>query len=149
MTRRTILGLTAALAASLAAGGGALALAAPGRGETMMRRVATAMLGEALDEVRAAPEQRAAIHASADRVFAVLEDHHRRRAARMEELLTVFEGEAVDGDRLLALRRGIEAEHATIADALGQALVEVHGALTAEQRKLLAEHVRAHRHRAH
>ncbi len=149
MTRRKIIGLTLALGASLAGGAGALAVAAHGRGETIMRHVATAVLNDALDEVRATPEQRARVQAAAERVFALVADHRQRRTARLEELLAAFEAEPMDGTRLLALRQGIEGEHAQVADAIGQALVDVHGALPPEQRRLLADYVRAHRHRAH
>jgi Spy/CpxP family protein refolding chaperone len=148
MTRRTIIGLMA-LGASLVGGAGVVALAAHGRHETIMRRVATAMIHDALDHVRATPEQRAAVQAAGDRVLALVQDHHTRRPARLEELLAAFEAEPLDRNRVLALRQGIEAEHAQVADAIGQALVEVHGVLTAEQRRLLADYVRAHRHRAH
>jgi Spy/CpxP family protein refolding chaperone len=149
MTRRKIIGLTMALGASLVGAAGAIAFAAHGRHETIMRRVATAMIHDALDHVGATPEQRAAVQAAGDRVLALVQDHHKRRPARLEELLAAFEADPVDRSRILALRHGIEAEHAQIADAIGQALVEVHGVLTAEQRRLLADHVRAHHPRAH
>jgi Spy/CpxP family protein refolding chaperone len=143
----------AVVAGTVAAGAGAFAFARAGHGhgmhERMMRRVATAMIDDALDATHVTPEQRQTIHATRDRLFSVMEEHRRARRARLDEVLTAFEGEALDTARLQALRQGIEAEHARVADAIGQALGEVHAVLTPEQRKVLADYVRDHRHERH
>lgn len=150
MTRRTMMGVTAAVLAGTAlAGAGALAWAGHGMREGMMRRVATAVIDDALDQAQVTPEQRQTIHATRDRLFAVMEEHHRARRAHFPELLAAFEAESLDTGRLQALRQVMEAEHGRIADAVGQALAEVHAVLTPAQRTALADYARAHRHPHH
>ena len=144
MRRRTVNGLSVEAIGTLVAGAGAFAVAqGPGR-EAMMRRMAIAVVDGALDEAQASPEQRAAIRAACDRVFAAVQDHRRDRQARLDSMLTLFEGERLD-DGLRAFRAQIETEHGTIADALGAAIVEAHGVLTPTQRKVVANYVRSHR----
>jgi Spy/CpxP family protein refolding chaperone len=141
-----MIGLAAAAVAGTAvAGAGAFALAGHGMREGMMRRMATAMIDDALDAAHVTPEQRETIHTTRDRLFAVVEEHRRARRARLDEVLAAFEAETLDTARLQALRQEVEAQHARLADAIGQALGEVHAALTPEQRTALAEYVRAHR----
>ena len=74
----------------------------------------------------------------------MLQDHRRDRQARLDGMLSLFEGDRLD-DGLRALRGQIEAEHGKIADALSAALVEAHGVLTPSQRKVVADYVRNHR----
>jgi Spy/CpxP family protein refolding chaperone len=155
MNRRTMIGLVAAAVAGTAVtGAGAFALAGHrmregGMREGMMRRMATAMIDDALDTAHVTPEQRETIHATRDRLFALMEEHRRTRRARLDEMLAAFEGEPLDTARLQALRQEVEAQHARLADAIGQALGEIHAALTPDQRKALADYVRAHRHPRH
>ena len=144
MRRRTVIGLAAGAIGSVLAGAAAIAGATHGR-ETMMRRMAVAAIDGALDEAQATAEQRAAIHAARDRVFAAVEEHRKGRHARRDEMLALFEGNRLD-DRLPALRQQIEAEHEKIAAVISAALVDAHGALTPAQRKTVADYVRSHRH---
>ena len=119
MRRRTVIGLSAAVIGSLLAGTVA-AIAGAGHGlgrETMVRRMAAAAIDGALDEAQASAEQRAAIHAARDRVFAAIQDHRRERGARLDGMLALFEGDRLD-DGLPELRRQIEAEHEKIADSV-------------------------------
>ena len=141
MRRRTVIGLVAGGIGSMLAGAAAIAGATHGR-ETVMRRVAVAAIDGALDEAQASPEQRAAIHAARDRVFAAVEEHHKGRHARMDDMLALFESDRLD-DRLPALRQQIEAEHEKIAAVVSGALMDAHGVLTPAQRKAVAEYVRA------
>jgi hypothetical protein len=144
MRRRTVIGLSVVAIGSLVAGAGAFAVAqGPGR-EAMMRRMALAVVEGALDEAQATPEQRATIRAAGDRVFAAVQDHRRDRQARLEGMLTLFEGDRLD-DGLRTFRAQIETEHGKIADAVGAALVEAHGVLSPTQRKVVADYVRSHR----
>ena len=144
MRRRTVIGLSVAAIGSVVAGAAAMAAGHGPAREVMMRRMAIVAIDGALDEAQASPEQRAAICAACDRVFAAIQDHRRDRQARLEGLLTLFEGERLD-DGLRAFRAQIETEHGTIADALGAAIVEAHGVLTPTQRKVVANYVRSHR----
>jgi hypothetical protein len=164
MTRRTMFGIGAAVTGAILAGATALAFTGHGarlwhhhwsamhRGSAMhgaiMRRVAAAIVDDALDAVQATPEQRAVARAARDRVLAAVEEHQKGRRARMDEALALFEGDALDPGRVAAFRRSVEDEHGKIADAVSQALADVHQVLTPAQRKQLADHVRAHRHGA-
>jgi Spy/CpxP family protein refolding chaperone len=144
MRRRTMIGLVAAVIGSVAVGAAAFAATGHGR-EMMMRRMAVAAIDGALDEAQATPEQRTAIHAARDRVFAAVEEHHKGRHARLDDMLTLFESDRL-GDGLPALRQQIEGEHEKIATAISAALVDAHAVLTPAQRKTVAEYVRSHRH---
>ena len=160
MTRRTMFGIGAAVTGTILAGATALAF---GHGPRhwahhwghhgamhgpIMRRVATAIVDDALDAVQATPEQRAAAHAARDRVLAAVEEHQKGRGARMQEVLALFEGDSLDPARVAAFRRTVEDEHRKIADAVSQAFADVHQTLTPAQRKQLADYVRKHRHGA-
>jgi hypothetical protein len=63
----------------------------------------------------------------------------------MDEALALFEAATVDPGRVATFRAQHEAEHRQVADAISQALVDVHDALTPPQRKAVADYVRAHR----
>ena len=148
MKRRTVIGSLMAVGVSLVAGVGAFA-AAHGHREAIWRRVATAAIDDALDRAQATAEQRAQIQAARDRLAGVFEAHGNGRSARMAEVLALFEADQVDPGRVQALRRQIEEEHAQIADAVSQALVEAHDVLTPDQRRAVAGYVRTHHQRMH
>jgi Spy/CpxP family protein refolding chaperone len=90
-------------------------------------------------------DQRAKIYAARDRAFAAVEAHRQTRGAHMQEALALFEADTIDPGRLAAFRSQHEAEHRQVADAISQALVEIHDVLTTTQRKAVADWVRAHR----
>jgi Spy/CpxP family protein refolding chaperone len=144
MRRRTMIGLVAGVIGSVAAGAAAFAATGHGR-DMMMRRMAVAAIDGALDDARTTPEQRTAIHAARDRVFAAVAEHRKGRHARLDDMLALFESDGL-GERLPALRQQIESEHEKIAAAIGAALVDAHAVLTPAQRKTVAEYVRSHRH---
>ena len=146
MKRRTMIWVAVGVIGTVVAGAAAFA-AAHGR-ETMMRRMAIAAIDGALDEAAATPEQRTAIHAARDRVFAAIEEHRKGKQTRMNDMLALFEGDRL-GDGLPALRQQIEGEHERIADAITLALVDAHGVLSPAQRKTIADYVRSHRHAHH
>jgi Spy/CpxP family protein refolding chaperone len=138
-------GITAA-AALVLAGAGAAAFSGHGSGRHgIMKRVASAMIDEALDEARVTPEQRRAIHAVRDRAFQAAEEHRRAGGERLGELLVLFEADQVDPAAVEALRARHEAEHRQIGLAIGEAVREAHAVLTPEQRRAVADYVRAHR----
>jgi Spy/CpxP family protein refolding chaperone len=142
MRRRTVIGIVAGLIGSIAVGAAAFAAMGHGR-EMMMRHMAVAAIDSALDEARATPEQRVAIHAARDRVFVAIEEHQKSR--RMDDMLALFESDRL-GEDLPALRQQMEAEHAKIATAISAALVDAHAVLTPAQRKTVADFIRSHRH---
>jgi Spy/CpxP family protein refolding chaperone len=145
MKRRTMIGMAAVAVGGLLAGASAFAFGAHGSRHGIMRRVIAAHIDEVLDEAKATPEQRRAIYAARDRVFAAVEEHMKTRGSRLEEALALFEADRVSPDEVAALRRRGEEEHRKIADTVSQAVLEAHDTLTPAQRKIVADHVRAHR----
>jgi Spy/CpxP family protein refolding chaperone len=143
-------GITAAAALVLVGAGAWAFVGGHGGGRHgIMKRVVSAMIDEALDGARVTPEQRQTIHGARDRAFAAVEEHRRVGGDRLGELLALFEAEQVDPGALQALRERHEAEHRRIADAIGQAVRDAHAVLTPEQRRAVADYVRAHHRRHH
>ena len=146
MRRRTMIGLAAGVAASLAAGAGAFAYGAHAGGRHgIMKRMVSAALDEALDQAQVTPEQRVTIHAARDRVFATAEGVHEGRRQHLEEGLRLFEADQVDPAQVEALHREAEAARERVRAAVHEAIVEAHDVLTPVQRKAVADYVRAHR----
>ena len=146
LSRRTILGVVAVLGVGLVASVAAVAYGHAGGGRHgVMKRVVAATIDEALDQAQVTPEQRASVHASRDRVFVALEEHRRARLARLEEALALFEADRMDPARVADSLSRHEAEHRRMADAIAQAITEVHAVLTPAQRTAVADWVRAHR----
>ena len=146
MKRRTMIGLAAGVAVSLAAGAGAFAYGAHAGGRHgIMKRMVSAALDEALDQAQVTPEQRATIHAARDRVFATVEGVREGRGQHLEEGLRLFEADQVDPAQVEALHREAEAARERVRAAVHEAIVEAHDVLTPVQRKAVADYVRAHR----
>ena len=145
LSRRTILGSVAVLGLGLVT-----VVAAFGQGmghgrPAMMKRVATAMIDEALEPAHVTADQRAKIYAARDRVYTTMAAHHQTRGAHMGEALALFESDTVDPSRVAAFRAQREAEHRQVADAISQAITDVHDVLTPAQRKAVADWIRANR----
>jgi periplasmic protein CpxP/Spy len=146
MQRRTMIGVAAGVAVSLAAGAGALAFGGPtGARHAIMRRVVAATIDEALDRAQVTPEQRQAIHAARDRVFATVDAERAGRRTHLEDALRLFEADRPDPAQVEALHRQADEGRQRIRQAIHEAIVEAHSVLTPAQRKALADHVRAHR----
>ena len=145
LSRRTILGSLAVLGVGLATTVAAFAHGGGHGRPAMMKRMATAMIDEALEPANPTPDQRAKIYAARDRVFATLEAHRQTRGAHMDEALALFESDTIDPGRVAAFRTQREAEHRQVADAISQAITEVHDVLTPAQRKAVADWIRANR----
>ena len=107
-----------------------------------MKRFVSSMLDDALDEAKVTDEQRGRIHAARDRVFAAVETQRSGRRDHLEKALALFEADQVDEQQVTALHQEAEAGRRQVTEAVHQAIVEVHGVLTPEQRKVLADHVR-------
>lgn len=149
MQRRTTIGLLAVLTGGLLAGAGALAFGGPPARHGVMKRFLSATIDDALEGANVTSAQRAAIDAARDRVFAAMEQHGQSRGTRLEEALQLFEADELDPAQVTALRQTAEAEHRQLADAIEQAIVDVHGTLTPAQRNVVADYVRAHRRHRH
>jgi Spy/CpxP family protein refolding chaperone len=149
MTRRTKIGLMVTLTTVILAGATVLAVGAHGGRPAIMKRIATAMIDDALDAAQVTAEQRTAIYAARDRAFAAVEALRNNRGARMEEMLALFEADTIDPAQVEALRSARESEHRQVADAISQAVIDVHAVLTPAQRRALTDYVREHHHRRH
>jgi Spy/CpxP family protein refolding chaperone len=147
MKRRTMFAIATGLAATFLVGAGAVAVGAHGGRHHIMKRFVTSMIDDALDAAQVTPAQRTTIHQSRDQAFAAVEAHRKDRRARMEQGLALFEGDRLDPQAVHGFVQQREQEHRVIADAIGQALVDVHGVLTPAQRKALADYVRSHARR--
>ena len=147
MTRRMMFGAIGAAVVGLAAGAAAFAHQGAGRPPfraQMMKRMISAALDEALDEAKVTPEQRTAIHASRDRAFAALAAQHGDRSAHRDQVLALFESDQIDPGRLQDLQEQERQRHEAMRSSITQAVVEIHDTLTADQRKIVANWVRAH-----
>ena len=145
LSRRTILGSVAVLGVGLITTVAAFAHGGGHGRPAMMKRFVSAMIDEALAPANVTAEQRTQIYAARDRAFAAVEAHRQTRGAHMDEALALFEADTVDPGRVATFRAQREAEHRQVADAVSQALTEVHDVLTPAQRKAVADWIRANR----
>jgi Spy/CpxP family protein refolding chaperone len=146
LSRRTILGAVAVVGVGLGLMAAVTAFAHGGPGGrhgAVMKRFVSSLIDEALAPAQISPEQRARIYAARDRAFAAVEAHRQTRHGHMDEALRLFEADTVDAGRLAAFRTQREAEHRQVADAIVQALTEVHDVLSPAQRKAVADWIRA------
>lgn len=146
LSRRTILGSVAVVGVGLVASVAAFAHGGPGgRHGMFVKRFVSSMIDEALEPAKVTADQRAKIYAARDRAFAAVETHRQTRRSNMDEALRLFEGDVVDPGQLAVFRAQRETEHRQVADAISQAITEVHTVLTPVQRKAVADWIRAHR----
>ena len=144
LSRRVILGSLAVVAVGLVTGVAAFAQGGgPGFRHGMMKRMASAMIDEALEPAQVTPEQRAKIYAARDRAFAAVEAQHQSRRAHMADALALFEADVIDPGQVAAFRAQRETEHRQVADAITQAITDAHDVLTPVQRKAVADWIRA------
>jgi Spy/CpxP family protein refolding chaperone len=145
LSRRTIFGVLVGVLAVGMIGSLAAFAHGPGGGPPMMRRMAAAMIDDALNAANVTAEQRTVIYASRDRVFAAMEAQRQGHRAHMDEALALFEADTLDPAQVAALRAQREADRQQMADTVSQAIKEVHDVLTPVQRKAVADWIRAHR----
>jgi Spy/CpxP family protein refolding chaperone len=150
MKRRTMVTVAAISVVVLGLGAAAIGAWAHGAGGVgahgwMMKRMVSAMLDEALDKANVSAEQRAAIHASRDRAFAAFDGQRGDHDTQREQVLAMFEADRVDPAQLETLHARMEEHRRAMRTAVTQAIVEIHGTLTPEQRKVVAQFVRDHR----
>jgi Spy/CpxP family protein refolding chaperone len=156
MKRRTLLGVVVGAVVTLSARATVLTAAwangpgggpgghGPGMPGRMMKHMLSAALDEALDQASVTPEQRTAIHASRDRVFAAMDAQRPDARAQREQVLALFEGDRLDAAQLQALHASMEQRHQAVQAAVAQAIVEIHDTLTPAQRRVVAEYARTH-----
>jgi periplasmic protein CpxP/Spy len=140
---KKLLSLTALLAAGVAVAG------FTGCGHhrpdpARMERMVTHRVDDALDDLKATPEQRQKITAVKDRLLASARAMRGDHQATVKEALGLWEAASFDRARALALVDArLDAMRAMAHEAV-DAAAEVHATLTAEQRAEVAR--RIHRH---
>ncbi len=102
-----------------------------------------AMLGAhidaALDAASVTASERAAVHAACDRAMAILDTQKEAHRAHMDQLITLFTADSLDGNALAELRTSEESLGKATADAVIAAVEQSHDALTpGERQKLVA-----------
>jgi Spy/CpxP family protein refolding chaperone len=113
-----------------------------------MKTMVERRIDDALDAAKATPEQRQAIAAARDHVFATFEETHGEHDVDLERALSLLEADKLDEAKLAALRSEHQAKAKKIGDSIVQAIYDAHDALTPPQRRAVADFVRAH-HDAH
>ena len=142
VTTVVLIGATIAVAGLVGARAYAQGPGPGGMHAGMMKRMITAALDEALDQAAVTPQQRTAIYASRDRAFAALATNRPDRMAQRDQVLTLFQGDRLDAGQLLAVHAQMEQRQQAIRDAITQAIVEIHDALTPAQRQTVANYAR-------
>lgn len=138
------LGATALTVARAQGPGGMHGPGGRGMHGMMMKGMVTVALDGALAQANVTAEQRAAIYASRDRVFATFEAQRPDPRAHRDQVLALFEGDRLDVAQLQALHEPMAQRHEAVKGAIAQAVVEIHDTLTPEQRRVVAEYVRTH-----
>ena len=150
MTRRNVkIGFLALVVAALVGGAVATHRSAHAWGHkgkaAIMKRIVSAHIDEVLDDAKVNDTQRKSIYTARDRVFSAFENQRGTHRAHLEEALSLFESDRIDGTKLQSLRAQRESETRQLADVVTQALTEVHDVLTPQQRRVVTDHIRSFR----
>jgi Spy/CpxP family protein refolding chaperone len=135
-------GLALALGVAL---GGATALAEHAMGPHAMHRHLAKFIEGALDAAKADPAQRKAIEAARERAMGSVKSIGVEHHAAVQQALTLFEADQLDGARVAALKDARLAEMRKAGDAIAAAITEAHDVLRPEQRRAVADYIRANK----
>jgi aspartate/tyrosine/aromatic aminotransferase len=114
------------------------------RGAGIFKAMISTRVDEALTAAHVTDAQRVRLHGVRDRVFAAFEAAHQEDpSARIEQALTLFSADKLDGAKVQALRDDHMTQMKKIGDVVQGAITELHDTLTAPQRQALVEFVRA------
>ena len=105
----------------------------------LLQRRITSHVEEVLEDIEATPEQKAKILAIKDRLLEKAKALHAGRADRMKALLAQWESPDVDTAKLHSMIDARAQEMQAFAHEAADALVEVHGILTPDQRAKIAK----------
>jgi Spy/CpxP family protein refolding chaperone len=109
-----------------------------------MEKMVTHQVDDALDDLKATPEQRQKIGAVKDRLLASGRAMHGDRQATVKEALELWEAQGFDRARALSLVDARIDAMRTMAHQAVDAAAEVHATLTPEQRAQVSK--KLHRH---
>lgn len=123
---------------------GGVVLAHEGHGKLMQQHI-NQRVEDTIDAAKPTPEQRARLEQAKQRVFDTFAASHGNRKDHMEKVIALFEAEKVDAAQVKALRDEHEATARADGDAIVAALTEAHETLQPQQRKAVADYIRAHK----
>jgi Spy/CpxP family protein refolding chaperone len=109
-----------------------------------MKHMMKERVDDMLDEIHASADQRAKVTAAVEHAFDVVGANMTDHAAHFDEAVGLFTADTIDRSKLAALQADRQARMNKTADAIVQALGDIHDALDAGQRKQVADFVRAH-----
>jgi Spy/CpxP family protein refolding chaperone len=110
-----------------------------GHGWFMQARI-DAHIDDALDAIKATPEQRRAINAAKDHLIDVFHEQHQSHP--FKQAAAILSADKLDQAKIAELRAAHEANAKKIGDAVVQTFYDLHDALTATQRQALITYVR-------
>jgi Spy/CpxP family protein refolding chaperone len=134
-----------AVALAIAAAGAVVAQEHHHRGGGFFRHHVNMRIEGALDAAKATPDQRAVIERARDKVFAAVEGSHQGREEHMQKVMQLFETDKIDAAQVKALRDQHDAAARTDGEAIVAAITEAHDVLRPDQRKEVADYLRAHK----
>jgi Spy/CpxP family protein refolding chaperone len=109
-----------------------------------MKHMVKERVDDLLDDIHASAEQRGKVTAAVERAFDAISANFGDHAAHFDEAVTIFTADTIDRGKLAALQAERQARMDKSADAIVQALGDIHDTLDAGQRKQVADFVRAH-----
>src|SRR5262245_33410657 len=110
-----------------------------------MHRRMHAFIAGAVDAAKPDAAQRRAIDATRERVMNTLQGMRQSHHGEAREAIALFEADQLDGARVQALKSERIADMKQAGDAIVGALTEVHDVLRPEQRKAVADYIRANK----
>jgi Spy/CpxP family protein refolding chaperone len=113
-------------------------------GPERAERMVNSRVNDALDDLKATPEQRQTVLAVKDRMLASVKALHGDHQALVKDALSIWEASSFDQARALALVDARIDAMRTVAHQAVEAAAEVHGTLTPEQRAQVAARMRKH-----
>jgi periplasmic protein CpxP/Spy len=142
--KKTFLGVLA-LVAILAGAAGLTAFRHSHRDPTSF---ISARVDKMLDAVNASDQQRQQIGAIRDKVLADMKTLHQSNKGVHDQFLAFWQQDNPDASQVHQLIADRAAAHKAFADEVADALVQVHGILTPQQRATLAQKMQQH-HQQH
>lgn len=116
-----------------------------GRGDhAMAHKFVDFAIGEKLHEIGATPAQKQKVNEIKERLMKSGRALHESHPPVREEVLALLEKDSLDASQLKALAHARAEEIMRFADEAADALAELHGVLTPEQRKQLLADAREH-----
>jgi Spy/CpxP family protein refolding chaperone len=116
--------------------------------QTLVSGFVHAQVEDVLDQLAADEHERKVVHTAEDEVVAALQKAQETKQASIDQLATLFRGDAIDGAELGRFRAEKEAQVHAITAVVEHAITQIHDGLSAEHRQKLVALVRAKHDRA-